>query len=252
MTTNAAEPSRPPAARGTRRGWVLVAALVTVALTARLGVWQLDRAAQKKALQTAIEAQAAAPELPADALPATEADAQALHYRRIVVHGEWLPEHTVYLENRQMNGRPGFFVLTPLKLPRGDAVLVQRGWLPRDATDRTRIAPYRTVAGEALVSGRLAPWPSRLASLGADAPGPIRQNLDLADYAVQTQRALRPLSIIELPGPSNAGDGLLREWPMPAVDLAKHYGYAAQWFALCALTAGLYVWFQLVRPRRRP
>jgi surfeit locus 1 family protein len=50
------------------------------------------------------------------------------------------------------------------------------------------------------------------------------------------------------------GDGLLRQWPHPAVDVHKHYGYAFQWFALCALMAGLYVWFQLIRPwlRRRP
>jgi surfeit locus 1 family protein len=46
-----------------------------------------------------------------------------------------------------------------------------------------------------------------------------------------------------------SGDGLLRQWPKPAVDIQKHYGYAFQWFALCALLAGLYVWFQLLRPR---
>ena len=37
----------------------------------------------------------------------------------------------------------------------------------------------------------------------------------------------------------------------PAADVHKHYGYAFQWFALCALIVGLYVWFQLIRPRRR-
>ncbi|HJV67793.1 SURF1 family protein [Ideonella sp.] len=231
--------------------WVLLAALGLGLLTARLGVWQLDRAAQKLALQAAIEAQAAAPEMPAETLPTTEGEAERLRFRRITLRGQWLPEHTVYLDNRQMSGRPGFFVLTPLKLPRGDAVLVQRGWLPRHAADRTRIAPYDTPGGEVVVEGRIAPWPSRLVSLGAEAPGAIRQNLDFADYAAQTRLALRPLSITELPRPAQAGDGLLRDWPMPAVDVAKHYGYAAQWFALCALTAGLYVWFQLIRPRRR-
>lgn len=235
-----------------RRGlWVLIAALGVIALTARLGVWQLDRAAQKRTLQTAIDTQAAAPELPADALPTTEAEAARLRFGRIALRGEWLPEHTVYLDNRQMNGRPGFFVLTPLRLPSGDAVLVQRGWLPRHASDRTRIAPYDTPRGEVQVHGRIAPWPSRLASLGADVPGPIRQNLDVAGYAAETKRALRPFSIAELPQAGRPGDGLQRDWPMPAVDLAKHHGYAAQWFALSALTAGLYVWFQLIRPRRR-
>ena len=46
-------------------------------------------------------------------------------------------------------------------------------------------------------------------------------------------------------------DGLLRQWPRPALDVHKHYGYAFQWFALCALMTGLYVWFQLVLPRRQ-
>ncbi|MES1163417.1 MAG: SURF1 family protein, partial [Rhizobacter sp.] len=62
---------------------------------------------------------------------------------------------------------------------------------------------------------------------------------------------LAPLSVQASDSPATAGDGLLREWPRPAVDVQKHYGYAFQWFALCALMAGLYVWFQLVRPRLR-
>ena len=37
----------------------------------------------------------------------------------------------------------------------------------------------------------------------------------------------------------------------PAAGVDKHHGYAFQWFALCALTAGLYVWFQIIQPRRR-
>ena len=233
-----------------RRFVILAAALLTMAVTARLGWWQLDRAAQKESLQAAMSSQAAAPALLPDALPSTEAQAELQRYRRITLKGTWLPQHTIYLDNRQMQGRPGFFVLTPLRLPRGDAVLVQRGWLPRDMAERTRVAPYTTPEGEVEVQGRIAPWPSRLASLGAEAAGPIRQNLDFADYAAATQLALRPLAVTELAQPGTAGDVLLRDWPLPAIDVAKHYGYAAQWFAFCALTAGLYVWFQLVRPRR--
>lgn len=44
-------------------------------------------------------------------------------------------------------------------------------------------------------------------------------------------------------------DGLQRDWPQPAADVHKHYGYAFQWFALSALTLILYVWFQIIRPR---
>jgi surfeit locus 1 family protein len=238
------------AASSSRSRWVLLAALVTMAVTARLGWWQLDRAAQKQALHAAIEAQSQAPELPAADLAVDERGAATQWHRRITLRGRWQPADTVYLENRQMRGRPGFFVVTPLRLESGGAVLVQRGWLPRDLMDRTRLLPIETAAGSVDVHGRIAPWPSRLTDLGEDAAGPIRQNLDFAAYAVQTRLALQPLSVVELAHAGNAADGLLRDWPMVAVDVHKHYGYAVQWFIFCALTAGLYVWFQLIRPRR--
>ncbi|MEK9803755.1 MAG: SURF1 family protein, partial [Curvibacter sp.] len=47
-----------------------------------------------------------------------------------------------------------------------------------------------------------------------------------------------------------AADGLLRDWPQINTGVDKHYGYAFQWFGLCALMAILYVWFQIV-PRLR-
>lgn len=241
----------PASTSGRGRIWILVGALLLSAATARLGWWQLDRAAQKEALQAAIEAQAAAGVLGAESLPVDEAGAEKERFRRILLSGRWLADLTVYLENRQMHGHPGFFVMTPLQLPDGGVVWVQRGWLPRDQVDRTRIPPYRTEAGEVQVLGRLMAWPSRLTSLGAEASGPIRQNLDFAEEAARLQRTQRPFAIAELDRPGSADDGLLRDWPMPAVDVHKHYGYAAQWFALCALTAGLYVWFQIIRPRRR-
>jgi surfeit locus 1 family protein len=152
-----------------------------------------------------------------------------------------------------MNGRTGFYVLTPLTLQDGSSVIVQRGWQPRDMTDRTRVVDSPTAPGWVRLEGRVAAGPSRLFELqsapGADA-GRIRQNLDLEEFARQTRLKFRPLAIVQDThvGPS---DGLLRDWPVPASDIHKHYGYAFQWFALCALTIGLYVWFQIIRPRRR-
>jgi surfeit locus 1 family protein len=43
---------------------------------------------------------------------------------------------------------------------------------------------------------------------------------------------------------------LLREWAAPNLGVDKHYGYAFQWFGLCALVFILYGWFQLVLPFR--
>ena len=258
-----------------RAAVVLIAAVLSVGVTARMGFWQLDRAAQKAALQASLDTRSALPPLDVATLARDAAGAAAQFDRRIEVQGHWRSDATVYLENRQMNGRPGFFVVTPLQLDAGGAVLVQRGWVPRDAVDRTRLAPVVTPIGPVSVEGRVAPLPGRLyefeAAVGASpatartsiAPssgsaGAIRQNLDLDALARQTGLALRPLSIVQVDAVTAAGstaaapaDGLLRQWSRPAVGIHTHYGYAVQWFALSALMAGLYVWFQLLRPRFR-
>ena len=233
-----------------RRWVVLVAALAAAALTARLGLWQLDRAAQKKQLQAMLDTRITLPPLPPAEL-ARDADAAAAqHHRTIRIEGQWLPERTIYLENRQLNGRPGFHAVTPLRLDDGSVVLVQRGWLPRDLMDRTRIVAAPPPAGRVVVHARIAPAPGRLYEFEAAASGPIRQNIDLDGYARETGLPLRPLTLVQEDGQPPPEDGLLRQWPRPAADVHKHYGYAFQWFSLSALILGLYVWFQLIRPRR--
>lgn len=233
----------------TRRAVVWVAALLGIAVTARLGVWQLDRAAQKQALITAIAERGAMPPLAAADLATTPEAAEAQHQRQVRLRGRFLAQTTVYLDNRQMRERPGFFVVTPLALPDGTAVVVQRGWVPRDAVDPTRVVAPAPPDGEVEIDARIAPPPSRLYELDGAGRGPIRQNLDLQAYRLEVGRPLRPLSVQQL---GDTGDGLLRDWPQGRLDVSKHHGYAVQWFALSLLLAGLTLWFQVIRPRRVP
>jgi len=237
---------------------ILVGTLLGVALTARLGAWQLDRAAQKKALQRALAQNAAMPVIEPAAIARSASAVDAQHYRRVRLRGQWVAGATVFLDNRQMNGHPGFYVVTPLKLSgthgsanANESVLVQRGWVPRNQLDRMRLPSIQTPLGEVEVAGHIAPPPSRLYDFGGAASGPIRQNLALDAFAGETGLRFLPLSVVQEDsgGAPASEDGLLRQWPRPAVDIHKHHGYAFQWFALCALMAGLYVWFQLIRPR---
>ncbi len=147
-----------------------------------------------------------------------------------------------------MNGHPGFFLVTPLLIGPDDAVLVQRGWLPRNSREREQLSAVDTPAGTVRIEGRIAPGLARLYEFESAASGAIRQNLDIAAYARETGLALRPLVIVQLDG---AADGLQRQWTPVAADVSKHHGYALQWFSLSALITGLYVWFQLIRPWRR-
>jgi len=120
-----------------RNAFVLLAALAGVALAVRLGLWQLDRAAQKEVLQAQLETRAGAPVLAAPALARSPEMAAAQADRRVRLGGRWIAGHTVYLDNRQMDGKVGFHVVTPLLLDDSrDAVLVQRGWVARNFAER--------------------------------------------------------------------------------------------------------------------
>ena len=238
---------------GQQRWLVLALALLSVGLTCSLGLWQLGRAAEKTSLQQARTQQAEKPVLNGQSLKVGSDPSDAredLLHRRMVLTGHWQHQHTVYLENRQMNAKPGFFVLTPLKLEGvGTTVLVQRGWVQRSFTDRTALPPVAQSSERVEVAGNLAPWPSRLYDFGGEEQGLIRQNLDWQVFRQQTGLDLPRYTLLQS---GAASEGLLREWPVVASGVAKHHGYAFQWFGLSALIALLYVWFQIVQPRRSP
>lgn len=233
-----------------RRHLALMAAVLVVLLTARLGWWQLDRASQKLALQASLDARQAQPALPVAEWPADRAAAQVQEHRRTLARGVWLNEDSVYLDNRPMAGRPGFYLVTPLRLDDGTAVLVQRGWLPRDARERTRVTPPPKAEGAVSVAGRIAPALPRVYEFEGAETGPIRQNLDIESFALERRLRLKPWVLVQDVA-AEVPDGLLRNWPAPNTGVNKHYGYAFQWFSLSLLTAGLTVWFQIIRPRRR-
>lgn len=230
------------------RFWlVTVAALIVAAGTLSLGQWQLRRAAQKEALQTAITQQSKLPGLDNSAFDAAENIVKSTH-RPAQLRGVWQADHTVFLDNRTMADKSGFIVVTPLALE-GSArvVLVQRGWARRDFINRTRLPDISTPTGTVTVRGRIAPPPSKLYEFKGVESGRIRQNLDMVAFSTETSLPLSPVSLLQI---GAASDGLLRDWAAPNLGVEKHYGYAFQWFALCALVVALYVWFQLIHPLR--
>lgn len=267
------EPLYPEERRRPGRFWVItLAAVLTLAATVSLGRWQLSRAAQKEALQASIDAQKLKPPLTQAEFLAMDRATDALH-RPLRLRGLWLTPQTVYLDNRQMHGTPGFYVLTPFALEGTEqTVMVQRGWIQRNFVDRTQLGAVETPAGIVEVTGLIEAPPSHLLELGtsatapaagASAPAaaasaplaptpavegysPIRQNLDLEAFRAETKQPLR--TDVSLQQTGAASEGLQRDWPAPALGLERHYGYAFQWFGLSALVVILYAWFQFIAP----
>lgn len=206
-----------------------LAGLALALLTLQLGNWQLGRAHEKGALQARLDAAAAAPPL-ADAVPTDPPDG-----RHVRLHGQWLRDATIYLDNRVRAGRAGYHVLTPLRLADGTAVLVDRGWIAA-ASVRAQLPEVPTPADGQVGGTVRRPQPAPFMLGGAVAQGRVWQSLDLAQYRQRSGVAVRDWIVRQT---SVADDGLVREWPRPDAGIERHRGYALQWYALAALSLGL-------------
>ena len=248
-------------------------AIVAVTITMKLGFWQLNRAHEKLELQAAIQTQADLPNLDAAALIRASSSASSTSkqnyitptvlHRTAILTGHWLPQFTLFLDNRQMDSKPGLFVLTPFEFTDPTTllkktILVQRGWLPRNFLDRNKMPKVVAEASEVTIVGRIALSPSKLFEFKGDDTGALRQNVELAALAKEFKLELQPYSLLQLDrGDAVAAKGesqvqpqdhLSRRWAQPNYGYEKNYGYMVQWWALSALITMLYVWFQLIRP----
>ncbi len=236
--------------RRSDRFWVItLAAVLGVSAGLALGAWQLSRAAQKNALHAAMAARRALPALDGRELAAVKNEADVL-WRPVRLRGRWVAGQTLFLDNRQMRGKVGFDVLTPLRIDGGEVVvMVQRGWVQRNFSERDRLPAIQTPTDAVEVGGLIVPPPPKLYAFAGPESGAIRQNLDLAEFRGRTRLPLSTGLSVRQTGPGS--EGLLRDWTEPGSGVEKNYGYAFQWFALGVLIAILYVWFQFIAPRRK-
>jgi surfeit locus 1 family protein len=213
--------------------------LLVMAVTIRLGFWQLDRAHRKEMLEAQIVRYEHAPPRAVTAAPVA---LESVEFHRVRAYGRFVPGYVVYLDNRPYRDQPGFYVVMPFRLTDGGYVLVNRGWLPRNADVRTVIAPYTTPSGDVAIEGIARADASRAFELGHGGSAPhqaIRQNVDVAAYAAETALPLQPFVVQQT---SELGDGLVRDWPAPTSGVERNYGYMLQWWgmAAAALAFGLY------------
>lgn len=215
----------------------IVIAACGIALFCALGNWQLARAAQKRALHSAFVAAASQPAEPL----AVVAGSTTPLWREVSTHGVF-DDRTVLLDNRVRNGRQGYEVYTVFKPDEGDALLVNRGWVPAGVS-RSDWPAIETPGGHRALQGRVAPAPSTGIRLGGAvqfeklAPGRWRtQHLD--DAGLRTALGLRLRSYTLLMAATEP-DGFAREWALPEADDGKHTAYAVQWFAFAGIAFGL-------------
>jgi len=214
-------------------------AILVIVLTIALGNWQRHRAAEKDALRAQYVASTGAA---AFEVTGAEVDVQAIRYQPVRAHGHYDAARQILLDNRIVDGRPGFEVITPLRLDNGRHVLVDRGWIAVGAS-RRELPSAEPPPGAVTVSGRINLPPARYLELSAQAnSGRLWQNLDIARLSAASGLALAPYVIEQSPQDAPP-DGLVRRWSEPALGSDQHRSYMMQWYSLAALS--LVLWLTL-------
>jgi cytochrome oxidase assembly protein ShyY1 len=225
-----------------RPGWFAVLLTVAgIAFFCALAAWQVDRAGQKERLFAAF---AGASGQPAVALAQGLRQAHAAVYPHVRASGHFDPLHVYLLDDRVRDGRLGvmaYAVFEPENAAK--AILVNRGFLPRQAPDRLPDLPA-LAPGRVTVTGLLAPPPGIGLRIGGNALA--RQAdwpkttlyIDPAQIGADAGHALAPRVLLLDPA---AGSAFVRDWRPQVFPASRHYGYALTWALFALVAAGLFI-----------
>lgn len=195
-----------------------------------LGRWQLQRLAERRAINRAIGGIRSMPEVVLD-----EGRPEDLTHRRVQASGRYDHDRTIILRGQPYQGTPGVRVVTPLRLPgRDSGILVIRGFVPSSdavTVDRTALGTPEstTVRGPAVPirndSGAAQPVS------GSDGTTWRRLEQD----AIEDWVPYPVMTVAVLASPDSGSTGYPRALATPPLDDGPHLSYALQWFSFAAI-----------------
>jgi len=209
---------------------------ILVVQFAGLGVWQVGRGLDKRAQRAEFDAQAGfAAWAPGNAVRS---------FQKIRATGEFDTGHQFLLENIIIDGRLGYYVLTPLLQGEDEAVLiVNRGWIERRSRDFDP-ASIELATPRVTVRGRVGSLPRAGYRMGeAIPPGANWPRMavypTLDELAAALGREVQPFVLLLDPDDPH---GYFRHWVPEEMGPVRHFAYALQWFAMGIALAGLLLW----------
>ncbi|WP_395295370.1 SURF1 family protein [Kitasatospora hibisci] len=228
-------------------------AVAAVAVCVWLGSWQLGRfedkvSSHQEISRSVTDAGAARPlgELLDDRRPQVTTDTVG---RAVTVSGTFDQQHQLVVPNRVLDGKQGYYVLTPLRTGDGRTVAVVRGWAPGvPAAEASAVA---APAGEVTVTGRLQAGETS-GSGGAVAGGLPAGQLGTINQAALVNKLSYdgwydgwvaadavPTGLTAVPTVQpQGGNGL-------SLRAFQNLGYTLEWFVFGGFV--VFMWFRLAR-----
>ncbi|GAA3145714.1 SURF1 family protein [Nonomuraea roseoviolacea] len=230
--------------------WIALHVVVLLVIPAFvfLGRWQFGRFEERSANSHDVTANLAAAPVPLESL-AGQGVKEADRFRTVTATGTYDPAHALVVRRRPQDGRPGFYVLTPLKLADGRAVIVNRGWVKVGATADTPPDVPTPPGGQVTVTGRLRLGETEESSGIKERPGlPPGQVLLIDPASIGKGLPYRLLDgYVELTRQQPATDPAPAPVPEPDVGAGGglNFAYGVQWWLFIGVAVG--GWILLIR-----
>jgi len=206
--------------------------LIFAIVCIRLGIWQLQRLAERRHLNTELRSRAATIPVTLGELPT---DTGAAHFRRVTISGTYDYDREITLTNRSRNGSPGVNIVTPLRSSSDTAVLVNRGWVyaPDGMTvDLARWRETPAINGEGYVEF------FRKGNGSAKSATHKRAYRWVDDKTISQAfpYPVRPYLVVLIDDSTKRGENIPPRLDVPPLDEGPHRNYAIQWFSFAAIS----------------
>ncbi|MFN8018273.1 MAG: SURF1 family protein [Acidimicrobiales bacterium] len=234
--------------------WILshLFVLFMVVAMINLGLWQLRRLDEKRQRNARIEQRMAdqTVDLEGSAEPGDFAATDALQWRVGKASGTYVADQQVLVRSRSLDGAPGSWVITPLRLDDGTELLVNRGWIQNNGQFDRVPKRYAPPTGEVQVTGLVRGTETRGRFGPKDPTTGTLANLARADVArldQQIPQDVLPFWLQLLEQDPAVSAKAPQPVPVPALDEGPHLSYALQWFTFTALVL---IFYPLILRRR--
>jgi len=199
-----------------------------------LGIWQIERAANKEGLLQDFNSEQES--------PPTRLTSQSPNWSRVFVDGVFDSSRQILIDNQIHNGKVGYKIFTPFRFDDNKIVLVDRGWIGQGQSrsdlpqlnileKKSRIIATVTSPKQGVLAGSellTNEWPR------------VSQSKAVEVIASAFNEPILDIVLVLDPGSSQITE-FIQIKPF-AITPVKHYGYAMQWFTMSIVLLGMFLY----------
>jgi cytochrome oxidase assembly protein ShyY1 len=211
-----------------------------------LALWQFDRLMGRRESNDLIRQRQSMAVVPVDEVMAVGATAESAGdavFRQVTMTGTYATEDQVLIRNRSNQGSPGYWVVTPLRTAAGEAVVVNRGWIPIQTGDGVSADFYAPPAGTVTVTGLVVDSQEQ-SGLGVSDPAEGKldalSRVDVPRLQQQVDDRLYPMFVNLVTQDPAQVEPLPEPVPPPELTDGSHLNYTGQWLIFAVLTVIVY------------